>query len=195
MTGCRITGRRSASRLGPEWIERQLAEIRSLHIGRHHHADRADVGGPDKFRRGVIRLRQRHRGDEAEPGGVRAAPRRQCVVERPMPGDPSLGREAVAVNVGPRRHELIIDVFLVEPRGALRDGLDQFGKERAHLEAIVEVQRRGGCILDQPHAELRAPVPCDGNQLGRHVMRVNVDDGPHRAMVTHAVHQALDFTK
>jgi len=47
------------------------------------------------------------------------------------------------------------------------------------------MQRRRRRILDEPDAELRAIAARERNQLGRHVMRVNVDHRPHSARVTH----------
>src|SRR5262249_47635473 len=86
------------------------------------------------------------------------------------------------VNVGPRRHELVIDLFCIEPSEPLFDRFDQFGEEGAHLEAIFEVQCWSRRTIEQANTHLRPAVPDFGNQLGRHVMRMNIDGHRHKAL-------------
>ena len=70
----------------------------------------------------------------------------------------------------------MIDALLVEPCEPLADRLDQARKERTHLEAVVEVQRRRrSARLHQLHADVLAAGGDCIDQLRRNVVGVNVD--------------------
>ena len=93
-----------------------------------------------------------------------------------MPGDACVGGKAVAEYVRPGADDLRLDALLVEPGAPLGDRLDQARKERAHLEAVVEMQRRRRrARLHQPHADLLAAAVDCIDQLRRNVVGVNVD--------------------
>src|SRR5260370_29776112 len=84
--------------------------------------------------------------------------------------------KAVAEKLRPGADDLLIDALLIEPGAPLGDGFDQAWKERAHLEAIVEMQRRRrGAGSHQPHADLLAAAGDRVDQLRRNVVGMNVD--------------------
>ncbi len=81
----------SASRLAPERIERKLAEIGVLDIGRDDHAAGADPGGALELFGGGLRVDQRNRAIQANRSELSAHHSRQRIVQHPMPGDAGVG--------------------------------------------------------------------------------------------------------
>jgi hypothetical protein len=93
-----------------------------------------------------------------------------------MPGNAGGGSQAVTENVGPGADDLSVDALLVEPGAPRSDRLDQTGKERPHLEAVVEMQRRRRAVgFNEPHADLLAAGGDRIDQLRRNVVGMNVD--------------------
>ncbi len=82
--------------LAPERLQRKFAQIGVLDVGGNDHAAGSEPGGALELRRRGLGLNERNGGDPGEPIRVVGAPRRQGVVEHPMPGDACIDGKAVA---------------------------------------------------------------------------------------------------
>jgi hypothetical protein len=128
----------------------------------HHAADRAQArDGVLQHARGSVAPRQQQAGEEPKATGVALGPLGQALVDGGVVGDGHRFRQVVAVQVGPGRQHLNVDVDLVhvphaivEVHGAREDwprpgvrwkatapeavGLDRLDvrRERAGLDAI-----------------------------------------------------------
>ena len=66
----------------------------------------AEPAGAFEFARGGLWLGQRNGADPGEPISVVRTPRRQRVVEHPVPGDARVGGKAIAEDVRPGADDL-----------------------------------------------------------------------------------------
>ena len=82
--------------LAPERVQRKLAEIGVLDVGGDDHAAGSEPDGALELRCRGLGLNERNGGDPGEPLRVVRVPRRQRVVEHPMPDDAGIGGEAVS---------------------------------------------------------------------------------------------------
>ena len=164
----------------PELVQPQLARIDALDVGSDDEA-----GGAQLFHRklGLARrhggVRQRHRRKQREPLGMSLAEVREGAVEQPVPARRNGARQPIGKNVGPHREHLAGDALRRHPVDALLDGLDELGKERPHLQSIVEMERTLRRRLDQGDAEILRPLLQSGDDAMGHVMGVNVDRHGH----------------
>ena len=163
----------------PERIERGIVEIAAdaLWLGRDHRAVKPGIERLFEDARGQFPILQRHGGErEHRFQRCRVLPHVLVVEARPIGA--LLGRQFIAVDIGPAADELAVDPRLLEPVAALRQ-IPETRLDRPADAALGKFQARHRPVGMQPDRGEEAPLALQRvEHRARHGVGMRVDNHP-----------------
>ena len=128
----------------PERIKIEFTEVCAFDIRCDDGADGAELlDGMIKFCRRFLGMRQRHRSEHGKSAVVCCAEIGQVLIQEAMPLLCLRPRQPIGKDVGPGREHLPVNSLPRHGIKPLGDRLDQLGKKRPDLEAVVEMKGAG----------------------------------------------------